>query len=101
MASEQGDRIVCRLRFRYEGRDRVFTLADRPLVIGRARVAHAVGHRSDADQAAADIEGALEHAVANKVGRGAVAQRGERHAEPSGVSRASNPAAVFITSRSM
>ncbi len=36
MASEQGDRIVCRLRFHYEGRDRVFTLTDRPIVIGRA-----------------------------------------------------------------
>jgi len=36
MASEQGDRIVCRLRFHYEGRERVFTLTDRPIVIGRA-----------------------------------------------------------------
>ena len=28
--------IVCRLRFQYEERDRVFTVADRPIVIGRS-----------------------------------------------------------------
>lgn len=33
---EPGDRDVCRLRFQYEGRDRVFTVSDRPVVIGRA-----------------------------------------------------------------
>ena len=27
---------MCRLRFQYEGRDRIFTLRDRPIVIGRA-----------------------------------------------------------------
>ena len=36
MSTEQGDRIVCRLRFQHEGRDRVFTVSDRPVVIGRA-----------------------------------------------------------------
>ena len=36
MPTEQGDRIVCRLRFQHEGRDRVFTVTDRPVVIGRA-----------------------------------------------------------------
>ncbi|HEB90241.1 MAG TPA: FHA domain-containing protein [Deltaproteobacteria bacterium] len=30
------DRIVCRLRFHHEDRDRVFTIGDRPIVIGRA-----------------------------------------------------------------
>jgi adenylate cyclase len=30
------DRITCRLRFHHEGRDRVFTIGDRPVVIGRA-----------------------------------------------------------------
>ena len=30
------DRIICRLRFNHEGRDRVFTLGTRPVVIGRA-----------------------------------------------------------------
>ena len=33
---EQGDRIVCRLRFQYEGRDRIVTVGDRPVVVGRA-----------------------------------------------------------------
>ncbi len=30
------DRIICRLRFHHEERDRVFTIGDRPVVIGRA-----------------------------------------------------------------
>jgi len=30
------DRIVCRLRFQHEGRDRVFTIADRPIIVGRS-----------------------------------------------------------------
>lgn len=30
------DQIVCRLRFQHEGRDRVFTIADRPIVVGRS-----------------------------------------------------------------
>jgi adenylate cyclase len=30
------DRILCRLRFHYEGRDQVLTVGDRPIVIGRA-----------------------------------------------------------------
>ena len=30
------DRIICRLRFNHDGRDRVFTIGDRPVVIGRA-----------------------------------------------------------------
>ncbi|HPG27024.1 MAG TPA: adenylate/guanylate cyclase domain-containing protein [Myxococcota bacterium] len=30
------DRIVCRLRFHHEDRDQVFTIGDRPIVIGRA-----------------------------------------------------------------
>ena len=30
------DRLVCRLRFQAEGRDRVFTVGDHPVVIGRA-----------------------------------------------------------------
>lgn len=33
---EQGDKIVCRLRFQYDGRDRVVTVGDRPLIVGRA-----------------------------------------------------------------
>lgn len=33
---EQGDEIVCRLRFQYDGRDRVVTVGDRPLIVGRA-----------------------------------------------------------------
>ena len=33
---EEPDRRVCRLRFQAEGRDRVFTITDRPVVIGRA-----------------------------------------------------------------
>lgn len=33
---KQEDRIVCRLRFQYEGRDQIFTVGDRPIVIGRA-----------------------------------------------------------------
>ncbi|MEM9175453.1 MAG: adenylate/guanylate cyclase domain-containing protein [Myxococcota bacterium] len=36
MSTEQGDRVVCRLRFQYEGRERVFTVSDRPVVIGRS-----------------------------------------------------------------
>jgi adenylate cyclase len=30
------DRIICRLRFSHDGRDRVFTIGERPVVIGRA-----------------------------------------------------------------
>ncbi len=30
------DRLVCRLRFQTDGRDRLFTISDRPVVIGRA-----------------------------------------------------------------
>jgi adenylate cyclase len=30
------DRIICRLRFQHEGRDQVYTIGDRPTVIGRA-----------------------------------------------------------------
>lgn len=30
------DRTLCRLRFQYEDRDRIFTIEDRPVVIGRA-----------------------------------------------------------------
>ena len=30
------DRIICRLRFSHDGRDRVFTIGTRPVVIGRA-----------------------------------------------------------------
>ncbi|HIF91676.1 MAG: adenylate/guanylate cyclase domain-containing protein [Myxococcales bacterium] len=30
------DRIICRLRFTHDGRDRVFTIGERPVVIGRA-----------------------------------------------------------------
>ena len=33
---DQGDEIVCRLRFQYEGRERLFTIGPRPAVIGRA-----------------------------------------------------------------
>ncbi len=33
---EHEDPIVCRLRFQHEGRDRVFTIADRPIVVGRS-----------------------------------------------------------------
>jgi len=33
---ENGDPIVCRLRFQYEGRDRIVTVGDRPIVVGRA-----------------------------------------------------------------
>ena len=33
---EQEDKIVCRLRFQYDGRDRVVTVGDRPLIVGRA-----------------------------------------------------------------
>jgi len=29
-------RIVCRLRFQYEGRDRIFTIGDRPIIVGRS-----------------------------------------------------------------
>ena len=36
MSIEQGDPIVCRLRFQHDGRDRAFTLGDRPIVIGRS-----------------------------------------------------------------
>lgn len=36
MSMEQGDPIVCRLRFQHEGRDRVFTVGDRPIVVGRS-----------------------------------------------------------------
>ena len=36
MRVESEDKIVCRLRFQHEGRDRVFTLSDRPVIIGRA-----------------------------------------------------------------
>ncbi len=36
MRLKREDRIVCRLRFHYEDRDRVFTIGDRPIVIGRA-----------------------------------------------------------------
>jgi adenylate cyclase len=32
----QKDREICRLRFEHEGRERVFRIADRPIVIGRA-----------------------------------------------------------------
>jgi adenylate cyclase len=32
----QSDRDVCRLRFQYEERDRIFTVSDRPVVVGRA-----------------------------------------------------------------
>jgi adenylate cyclase len=32
----QREREVCRLRFEHEGRERIFTIADRPIVIGRA-----------------------------------------------------------------
>ena len=32
----QSDRDVCRLRFQHEERDRIFTVSDRPVVIGRA-----------------------------------------------------------------
>jgi adenylate cyclase len=33
---KQRDRDVCRLRFQHEGRERIFSIADRPIVIGRA-----------------------------------------------------------------
>lgn len=33
---DQGEHIVCRLRFQYEGRERVFTVGERPAVIGRS-----------------------------------------------------------------
>jgi len=33
---KRDDRIICRLRFNYEGRDQVLTIGDRPVVIGRA-----------------------------------------------------------------
>lgn len=33
---EAEDRIVCRLRFQHEGRDRIVTVGDRPIVIGRS-----------------------------------------------------------------
>jgi adenylate cyclase len=33
---KQANDIVCRLRFHYEERDRVFTIGDRPVVIGRS-----------------------------------------------------------------
>lgn len=33
---EREDKIVCRLRFQHEGRDRIFTLSDRPVIVGRA-----------------------------------------------------------------
>ena len=36
MSMEQGDPTVCRLRFQHEGRDRVFTVGDRPIVVGRS-----------------------------------------------------------------
>ena len=34
--AERKDRIVCRLRFQQEGRDRVFTIGDRPIIVGRS-----------------------------------------------------------------
>ncbi len=34
--ASQEDRITCRLRFQSEGRDRVFTIGDRPITIGRS-----------------------------------------------------------------
>jgi adenylate cyclase len=42
---ERTDRLVCRLRFQVDGRDRIFTISDRPVVIGRSegsdlRIAH-------------------------------------------------------------
>jgi adenylate cyclase len=33
---ESEDKTVCRLRFQHEGRDRVFTLGDHPVIVGRA-----------------------------------------------------------------
>ena len=33
---ENEGRIVCRLRFQYEGRDRIFTIGDRPIIVGRS-----------------------------------------------------------------
>ncbi len=33
---KQGNEIVCRLRYQHEERDRIFTIGDRPIVIGRA-----------------------------------------------------------------
>jgi adenylate cyclase len=33
---KRDDRILCRLRFNHEGRDQVFRIGDRPIVIGRA-----------------------------------------------------------------
>jgi len=34
--AENEGREVCRLRFQYEGRDRIFTIGDRPIIIGRS-----------------------------------------------------------------
>lgn len=36
MRLKRDDRIICRLRFHYDGRDQVLTIGDRPVVIGRA-----------------------------------------------------------------
>jgi len=33
---KRDDKILCRLRYNYEGRDQVLTIGDRPIVIGRA-----------------------------------------------------------------
>ena len=33
---DPSDRIVCRLRFQHEGRERIFTIGERPVVIGRS-----------------------------------------------------------------